>query len=300
MAITRSGFAALVAPGLNKVYVETGKERPQEYPMILNVAGMPWNPITDQQATGLGTMGSKPEGTAFNRDQPLLGGTKAYTAVPYGLAVEITWEMWDDELYGVMKTLMAEMKRASRLREEVNAWDVLNNAFSTSYVGFTAAESLCSTAHTGLDGVSRANRPSPDIGFSVTGIQNALIRFENLTDERNNPRLLQPTTFVIAPANKFTAREILGSDHKPYTPNNEINALQQEDLSYMVCHYLTTSTYWFLLASQGVHDLNFYWKNRPIFDSFDDPWTKNAVFTTYQRHTVGSYGSWRGVDGSTG
>jgi hypothetical protein len=32
---------------------------------------------------------------------------------------------------------------------------------------------------------------------------------------------------------------------------------------------------------------------------FDDPFTKNAIATTYQRHTVG-YGAWRGIDGSTG
>ncbi len=34
-------------------------------------------------------------------------------------------------------------------------------------------------------------------------------------------------------------------------------------------------------------------------DSFDDPRTKNAIFTSYQRHTQG-FGTWRGVDGSTG
>jgi len=32
---------------------------------------------------------------------------------------------------------------------------------------------------------------------------------------------------------------------------------------------------------------------------FDDPTTKNAVATAYQRHVTG-YGSYRGVDGSTG
>src|SRR3990167_6886826 len=164
MPIGRGTFSALVAPDLRNVYVETGKERPLEYPLVFNVQTMEWNPVKDQQISGLGTMPGKPEGSQFTLDQPIIGGTKEYTATPFGLAVEVTFEMWRDDLYGVMREIIAGLSRASRNRLEVSAPSVLNNAFSTSFVGFTAAESLCSTAHTGLDGVSRANRPSPDIG----------------------------------------------------------------------------------------------------------------------------------------
>jgi hypothetical protein len=104
---------------------------------------------------------------------------------------------------------------------------------------------------------------------------------------------------VISSSNKFVAREILGSSGKAYTTDNEINALIDEDLSYMVSHYLTTAAYWFLLAQKGIHDLNFLWRDAPIFDMFDDPFTKNAIATSYQRHAQG-YGSWRGTYGSTG
>lgn len=297
--ISRGGYAALLAPDLRKVYMETGKERPLEFPMLFNVDDMDWNPMTDKQVSGLATMPTKPEGSAFTLDEPILGGSKAYTAAPYGLAFEVTWEMWRDELYGVMKELTAELQRAGRHRQETDAWSILNNAFTTTVNGFTASESLCSTAHVGLDGVSRANRPSPDVGFSITGIQNSVTRFENQTDERNMPRVMAPTMAVVAPENKFVAREILGSGSKPYTAQNEINALIEEDLRWMVPHYLTTTTYWFLVAAKGVHDLNFLWRDHPIFDMFDDPWTKNAVATAYQRHTKG-FGSWRGIDGSTG
>lgn len=297
--VTRGAISALLAPDLHKVYVDTGKERPLEYPFVFNVADMDWNPITDQQVSGLGTLPSKPEGEQFDMDELIMGGTKAYTAAPFGLAVEITWEAWRDELYGVLREMVAELARASRNRQEVDAWSVLNNAFSSSYVGFTAAESLCATSHTGLDGVTRANRPTVDVGFSQTYLQGAITRFETMTDERNLPRLMTPVMAILAPTNKFAAREILGSTHKAYTADNEINALIEDDLSWMVCHYLTTSTYHFLVAAKGVHDLNFFWRDHPIFDMFDDPWSKNAIATVYQRHTRG-FGTWRGIDGSTG
>lgn len=295
----RGAIAALLTPNLRKVYIETGKERPAEAPLFFNMDDMPWNPITDQQVSGLGTMPAKGEGTQFTLDEMVLGGTKTYTAEPYGLAFEATWEAWRDELYGVLEEMTRELARAGRNRMEVDAWSILNNAFSTSFNGFTASEALCSTAHTGLDGVSRANRPSPDIGLSVTGIQSAIVRFENMTDERGLPRLMAPVNVLVGPTNKFIAREILGSAGKPYTTDNELNAIIEEDLTWMVCHYFTTSTYWFMAAAKGVHDLNFLWRDHPIFDSFDDPYTKNAVFTSYQRHTKG-FGTWRGIDGSTG
>lgn len=299
MAVTTGGISALLAPDLRKVYVETGKERPLEYPLFFNVEDMEWNPVTDQQVASLGTMPSKPQGTQFTLDEPVIGGTKTYTAAPFGLAVEVTWEAWRDELYGIMREMVAALARASRNRQEVDAWAILNNAFSTSFAGFTSSESLCSLSHTGLDGATRANRPNPEIGFSVTGLQDAILRFEDMTDERGLPRLMAPTMAVITSANKFAAREILGSGGKPYTAQNEINALIDEDLSYLVCHYITTSTYWFLSASKGVHDLNFLWRDHPLFDMFDDPMTKNGIATVYQRHTRG-FGTWRGIDGSTG
>jgi hypothetical protein len=298
--IVRGAFSPLLAPDLRKVYVETGKERPVEFRLWCNVTTMEWNPMRDQQISGLGTMPQKPEGTDFLLDQPILGGNKSYLAAPYGLGVEITWEMWRDDLYGVMRELVAGLARASRNRMEVSGHAVLNNAFNTAFSGFTAGEALCSAAHAGLDGVTRANRPSPDIGFSVTGIQAAIARFEGMTDERGLPRLMSPILAFVGPSNKYVAREILGSSGKPYTADNEINALIEEDLSWMIGHYFSTSTMWFLMAAKGVHDLNMMMRDEPIFDSFDDPRNKNAVFTSYQRHTDSQYGAWRGIDGSTG
>ncbi|MCH7761298.1 hypothetical protein IIA15_07885 [candidate division TA06 bacterium] len=298
MAIGRGGFAALLVPDLHRVYIETGKERPLEYPAVLNTPDMETNPIKDQQISGLGTMPSKPEGIQFGLDQPILGGTKSYTAEPFGLAVEITWEMWRDELYGIMRELSREMARSSRNRLEVDAWDPFNGAFDATKVGFTAGEAL-SGDHVGLDGVTRRNRPTVDVGFSVTGIQNAILHFEGLTDERGLPRLMAPTFAIVTPANKFVAREILGSTGKPFTSDNELNSLIEEDLGWMVAHFITSSTAWFVMAAKGVHNINFFMRDNPIFDSFDDPWTKNAVFTSYQRHTKG-FGAWRGLFGSTG
>lgn len=299
MPITRGGFADLLTPELRVVYVETGKERPLEHPVWINNPDMPWNPVTDKQISGLGIMPRKDEGDQFTTDDPIDGRTREYTAVPYGLAVEVTKEAFDDDLYGPMRENVRLLAQSSRHRLEVDAHEPLNRAFGTTMVGFTAGEALCAVTHTGLDGVVRSNRPAVDIGLSQTAIQDGVDNFENLTNERDLPALLNATLLIIDSSNKFLAREILGSPHKTLTAQNEINALLDEDLTFLVSHYLNTATNWFLLASKGAHDINFFVRNPPEFGSFTDPWTGNAVFTSYQRHVSG-WGSWRGIYGSTG
>jgi hypothetical protein len=299
MAIKRAAFAAFLKPDLYRVYIETGKERPPEFNQYFNVDDMPWNPVTDRQVSGLGTLGVMPEGEQFPLDDPILGSTKDYEALPFGLAVEITYPMWADDQYGVMRELVSELARSSRNKIEVEAWSIINNGFSTSFTGFTAAESLFSVTHTNLDGSTQGNRPTPDIGFSVLGVQNSLVRFENMKNDRGLPRLMAPVMALVAPENRFVAREVLGSVGKPYTADNEQNALLQDDLRWMIVHYFTLSKQWLLSAGKGVHDLNFFFRTRPLFDVFDDPWSKNAIATVYQRHVPG-FGSWKGVDGSNG
>src|SRR5574343_133970 len=260
MAIRRGSLSALLAPTYRKVYVETGTERPLEYTLVANVSEMEWNPVTDQQVAGLGTMPAKPEGRAFSLDELTIGGTRTYTANPYGLAVEVTFEAWRDELYGVLNEMIKGLARAARHRQETQFWAIFNDAFTGSYyTGFNSVR-LCytsQTAITGAGGSAGANRPSVEIGLSVTGIQNMITRFEGMTNESGLPQMMAPSMI------------------------------------------LTRTTAWFGMAPKGVHDINFLWRDYEIFDMFDDPRTRNAVATSYQRFGEG-FGSWRGVDGSTG
>jgi len=299
MATTSASLTGLLAPDLRKVYIEVGKDWPLEYPLVMNTPEMEWNPITDRNVSGLGVMPTKPEGTRFTLDDILMGSTKTYLSEAYGMAVEITFEAWRDELYGVLQEMVRCLGRSSRHRLEYDAFQTLNFAFSTARVGFAAGESLCSIAHVGMDGITRANRPNPDEAFGVTSLQDAMIRFELMTDERNMPRLMAPQMLLLAPQNKWAAREILGSAGKPYQTSNEINSLVAEDLTWMIGHYLTSTSAWWLLCGKGIHDLNFFVRTEPIFDMYDDPSTKNGVCNVYQSH-VGGFGAWRGVDGSTG
>jgi hypothetical protein len=293
-------FAALLAPDIWEVVEETGKEPSIEYSMFMNEVTMPWNPVKSQQVAGLGAMPPKPEGTMFTLDAPFQENNKTATAVPYGLAVEFTFEAWEDELYGVFRDMAAELARSSRYRLEVDAHTVLNNATSTSFTGFNSGEALLSTSHTSpTTGTVQANTPTPAAGFSESALQAAIVRFHRLLNDRDLPQVMFPKMCVIDPFNLWNARAVLGSSGVPFSANNEENVIIPEGITYLVDHYITTSTNWFLLAPKGQHCLNFGMRTAPIFDSWDDPWTKSAVFSVYQRH-ISWFTDWRGIDGSSG
>ena len=304
---TRTGqFAPLITPLLRKVLVDVGKERPTEYDKFMNVRDMKWAVETERQIAGLGSMPAKAEGDSFVMDDPILGGTKVYTAVAYGLGVEITREMWLDDLYGPIRGIGKELAKASRNRMEVDAHAPINNMNSTAAlnVGFTAGEALiadgtAANGHLGLDGNLRRNRPTVDVAFGVAGLQDGIEQLEGATNERNRPMMLKAKTALVSQQNRWSAREILGSTGRPYTGNNEINALVEDDLTWMVDHFLTDLDFWVLLSDKSEHDLNFLVKDQPVLNTFDYPMNGNVIVTIWQRHVPG-HGSWRGVFGSTG
>src|SRR5438128_10743855 len=105
--IGKSQFIALARTDLRRVAIEAGEERAREYTYVDNVEEMETDPITDRQITGLGFMPPKDEGDTFSLDQPILGPTSTIKSRGYALAAEITWEMWRDEQYGVMRDFAA-------------------------------------------------------------------------------------------------------------------------------------------------------------------------------------------------
>jgi hypothetical protein len=297
---TTSGFAALLAPDLWEVILETGREVPLIYPAFMNEVDMPWRSLKSQQVAGLGTVPQKPEGMPFTQDAPALENQFVATPIAFGLAVVFSWEAWEDELYGVFRDMAAELARSSRYRLEVDAHVPLNSATNTAVVGFNASESLISTTHTSpTTSTVQANRPSPDVGFSVTGMQAALQAFYTLLNDRDLPQNAHPSTVIVHPVNLWAAREVLGSSGKPFTADNEMNSLIPEGLNWIIDRYITTNTNWFVIAPKGQHGMNFGLRTPPLFDAWDDPWTKNAVFSVFQRH-VPWFTDWRGVYGSTG
>jgi hypothetical protein len=285
MTITRAQFPLLLEPKLRNIWNDGQKPWELLYPRFMNVGSSKKAQETDYQMTGLGSLAAIGEGENVVYDNPISGSTKVYTHATYGLGYKITAEMIRHEQYGQMVKMEKSLMRSTLDKQETDAHSVLNNAFSTSYTGFTSGEALCQSTHARLDGgstSSNANAPSTPISLGITALQNAIIQMRLWKSERGLPIRVTPRLLIIHPNDLMTARELLGSAQKPGTANNEINAIRDEGLSFMDTPYLTDTNSWFLLGDE--HDLNFIWDLRPTVtmdEEFDSDVVKRKVKQAY-------------------
>lgn len=297
MPANTTGFAPLLATTYQKTLLSVGKEKPLLYPRAIRVDDMPVNPWTALKVSGLGAMPGKPEGTQFQNDQPIKGGTVVVTASPFGMLFEVTYEMYRDDLYQIMEDMWAQEGRSARYRQEISSWSIFNLAFTSTSVGYDGV-SLCNTAHPALDGTTQSNRPTVDVTLSQSGIQAGQLAFRTQNNDRSLPTLIEPTEVLIHPYNIPLARELLVSSGKPQTVDNDTNALIPDELGWVASRYFVRQNDWFLSSPLNQRDAWLLWRDRPIPRHFDDPFTMNADFTLYER--FGTYfGDWRWIYGST-
>lgn len=302
MASRLSVFSNLLKPELHEIFFEKYNQYPNEYAQIFNILSSDRAYEDDGEVTGLGAMVQKQEGRAIAYDDPVQGQLKRYTHVPFALGFRVTHELYMDDQYNVIRRMPQALSRSAHQTNEVQAWNVMNNAFNTAFVGLDG-QPLCSVAHPNVSVAAGsgpyANRLATDADLSITSLQAAIEMMENTTDDRDLNILIKPKLLVIPVHLKWMARELLNSEYKPGSADNEINSLADEELKYMVSHYLTSNSAWFLMSAPDDHYLRYFWREKLAFDNDDDFDTGDAKFKAYMRFSVG-FSGWRGVVGTPG
>jgi len=303
MAITRSQALVLLEPKLEQIWHNAYPIYEAEYVGFVNSRESKKATITDYRMTDFGTLRLKGEGEATQSDDPIFGGTKTYQPVRFALKYSVTREMLDHELYGQVERLETGLMTSAIHQQETVAINLLNGGFGTTDAdgyGSTGFDGLglFSTAHTRLDGgTSQANRPTTGTDLGVSSLQTGLTQFHNFVDDRGRPIMVKPRKLIISPEEEFTAEELLGSEYKPDTANNAINALRKYGLSLQISHYKNDTDAWFLIGDK--HDLNFLWYHRPESTMWEDE-DAECVFRKVAQGFVVSFGSWVGTYGNPG
>lgn len=298
MTMTRGAFSNLIVPGYRKIVFETYKERPIEGKALVNSNTSKRAYEEDFPVAGFGTLQSKSEGGAITYQDAIQGTVKRYQWTTYALGFRITQEMMDDDLYGVMGNKMSRaLGRSARNNAEIVMHAPYNNAFSTSYVGFTAGEALCSTSHALLRGGTASNRPATDTDFGLIPFQAAIEHFHNLTDEAGIPMVIIPKLLVHSVGDHWMVSQVLKSPKLPGGNQNDVNQAASEGVSPHLSHYLTDTDAWFVLGDE--HDVNYFERKPFTFSNSDDFDTGDAKFKGTRRNGSG-FGDWRGIYGTQG
>jgi hypothetical protein len=304
-AFATSDASELLEPGLKSIFFNRFRRHPEEYSTWLNVLGSSRNFEQDLTFAGFGTVPEKSEGEPVDFEDPAEGNTKQYDQKEYALGFRITRPMWMDDQYGKMRQMASALALSFSNLAEVQGAAILNNATATGteYLGADSL-ALLSTAHTLIKGGTFSNKPSTDLDISYVAVQNALINFEDLTDHAGIKVLIKPKKCLVSPTFRFVAEKIFKQSTEPDTADRNVNTVANKGIQLQVVHYLTDSDRWFLLSDPAIdgmagHSMQFIWRERPIFETYDDKDTKDVKVNGYCRFSRGHTEAF-GVYGSTG
>lgn len=302
----RPKWPSLLDPSFRAIYSDTEKQFPSQIGKLFNVQSSDKAYEKDTSVSGLGKLAQKPEGDAIVYEAPVNGYPVVYTHLTFGKGEAITYEMYEDDQYNVMKKAPKRLALAkARTREQFGA-DILNGGFT--YGGGGSAlfnggdgKALFATDHPLKAGGTQSNYTTADLDEDA--IETGIVTMRATKDNKGELQMVQPDTLVVAPALEKEARILLESQQRTGTGNNDINPYKGR-LNLVVWDFLGAAaggsdTAWFLVDSSQ-DSLN--WFNRddrglegPEYD-FD---TKTAKWSVVARWSAG-FSDWRGIYGSKG
>lgn len=292
-----AAFANLIDPEFNKIFFDEYLEKPPEYTMDSKVIeAPPGNRYSEGVLSGLGPLISMNEGGLISYDTPVEGKAKTVTWAKFGLGFQLTKEMFEDDLHGHMRTMPRKLAKSANFTVELQNADIYNSGFGSTQLANDGL-SVFNDAHTLLKSANTFDNNAGATSLSETSLNAALEYFEDLEDEQGFPIDMEARMLIVPVQLRGTAKVLLGTAHKPTSADNDISRVFDEGLGWMVNHYLTSTTAWFVVGTNA--DKRMYWKNRTEFISADDFATGNALFKAVNRFRPTVYDP-RGLYGATG
>ena len=183
--------------------------------------------------------------------------------------------------------------------KEINAANILNRGFNSSYTGGDGVEML-STAHPTSNG-NQSNELATAADFTETSLEQILINISNMDDDRGIPIAAMGQCLIIPTALAFDAERVLNSNLRSATAENDINANRSMGMlpdGVKVVQRLTDTDAWFVKTD--VPDGMKMFQRRAMKKGMEGDFeTGNIRYKCSERYSFG-WTDWRGIYGSPG
>ena len=248
MAISRAQLVKELEPGLNALFGLEYKQYVNEAAEIFETENSDRAFEEEVMLAGFANATVKPEGQGISYDSAQETFTARYTNETIALAFAITEEAIEDNLYDRLASRYTKaLARSMANTKQVKGAAILNNGFNSSYAGGDGKE-LFATDHPTLAGTF-SNELATAADLNETSLEQALIDIAAFTDERGLKIAARGMKLVIPSALQFTAERLMKSKGRTGTADNDINAINNMGAipeGYVVNHYLTDTSKWFI------------------------------------------------------
>jgi len=289
MAITRSQLLKELEPGLNALFGMEYDRYDNEHAEIFDTENSDRAFEEEVMLAGFGQAPVKGEGTAITYDTAGESYTARYTHDTIALAFAITEEAVEDNLYDKLSARYTRaLARSMSNTKQVKGASVLNNAFSSSFLGGDG-KALVASDHPTFGGGTFSNTPATQSDLNETSLEQALIDIAAFIDERGLKIALRGMKLIINPALQFTAERILKSEQRVSTADNDINALRSGGYlpqGFTVNHFLTDPDAFFI-KTDAPNGLKHFVRS-PLKTAMEGDFeTGNARYKARERYSFG-------------
>lgn len=301
MAISRAQLLKELLPGLNALFGLEYKTYGEEHKEIYETETSERSFEEETKLSGFQAAPVKNEGAAIAYDNAQEAWTARYVHETIAQGFSITEEAMEDNLYDSLSARYTKaLARSMAYTKQVKAAAVLNNGFSSSFLGGDGV-SLFSTAHPLVSGGTNSNRPTTGVDLNETSLEAAVIQIAAWTDERSLLIAAKPKKLIIPPSLQFVATRLLETSLRVGTADNDINALKNNGSipgGYAINHFLTDPNAWFLCTDvpNGLK----HFERVPLATSMDGDFDSgNVRYKARERYSFG-FSDPLGVYGSPG
>jgi len=273
---TRGRFADELVPGLFSVAIDSYIQRraKSKWQQLATVRTSKKAKEEDSARSGLGLPVLKGEGAPVTYDTQIAGPKQAWVHKVYALAVQITEEAIEDNLYELngggggdeLKEIFKDLGEAMEENIETYMAVFLNSGTATTY--HTGREStataLFDTTHDFFDGNTYSNKAtSTDLTYSTFWTN--IVAAENQYNNRQYRLVQSVQKLWIPPQLEKNAREVLQSPDRPDTANRAINAYAKSDrnIRLVVWPHMSDVDMW-VLQKEG-RGIIFFWRRKTRF-----------------------------------
>lgn len=300
MALLSTNFADVLDVRFQKIFDERFSQLPDR---LADFYGMKTEKQQTARFSSVGTMGDVPQFTGvITYDEIYQGYDTTITPLEFASGLQIERRLFDDDQFNIIDSkpkalagALFRLRQTHAARAFVNSFSV-DNLFSIN----TEGVALCSNSHT-----TTASGVSTSSGFdnlrtgslSAVNLSAARIDMVNFRGDRAERISIAPDTILIPPDLYETAYEIIGSQGKVDSANNNAN-VHYGQYKIEEWNYLTDTNDWWLIDSTMMKDF-LVWidKVKGEFGFVEDFDTLIGKWRAYARWGSG-WLDWRWVLGS--
>ena len=260
MAISRAQLLKELLPGLNALFGLEYARYDDEHSACYDAEASDRSFEEEVKLSGFAAAPVTPEGSGISYDAAQESFTARYNHETIAMGFSITEEAMEDNLYDSLSARYTKaLARAMAHTKQVKAMVPFNNGFTNAYqsgdgVNLFTADGDGVTGGDGhplVSGGKNSNRPATAVDLNETSLEAAVIQIAKWTDERGLLIAARPRKLIIPPDLQFVAKRVLGSELRPGTADNDINAVRVMGVvpeGHAVNHYLTDVDAWFLMT----------------------------------------------------